>query len=414
MPVTFKVAAHDSESFDSGQRFRPSLNVVKPADVLRTTWAAGTETYNHETQSTSGLSCKDLIQSSLQESTSADLKNYSPQNNGFMQSIVTAYNRHHNLVIRPDDVWIAILSQFNLYVNANAESLRSKFVSHEGKEKITVKCVAPSRYDVDYKWMADEMTKQLKEKIVDPELHGFIIPSFSTTTPVDSTIGCVMMMSTLKTYYAFKMYILCGIPSITLLGTKEDYEDMYRRLDKFDQFGEEPRVFAALLRPIIREFADAFSSSANGQLNLDFWSRICHYRPGGSGPDYISGWSTAFCVWGKEGKWQGPNLESFANPISDKERVESEAYYKDNLSSDFTAPPAVFFGDVRYPVVELEKIPNGYCEVDVLIDEFGREFECMMVAGHVGFTVSGEKRDTLQPSPQWFMFEKEEVVRVNN
>ncbi len=61
------------------------------------------------------------------------------------------------------------------------------------------------------------MTKQMKEKvnysgalctrpyysltiqkIVDPELHGFIIPNFSTTTPVDTTIGCVMMMSTLQ------------------------------------------------------------------------------------------------------------------------------------------------------------------------------------------------------------------------
>ncbi len=39
------------------------------------------------------------------------------------------------------------------------------FVSHQGKEKITVRCVAPSRYDVDYKWMADEMTKQMKEKV---------------------------------------------------------------------------------------------------------------------------------------------------------------------------------------------------------------------------------------------------------
>lgn len=73
----------------------------------------------------------DLIQSSLQKG--EDLKNFAPQNNGFMHAIVLAYNDHHNLVIRkstftkisehenltsykfrPDDVWIAILSQFYL------------------------------------------------------------------------------------------------------------------------------------------------------------------------------------------------------------------------------------------------------------------------------------------------------------
>lgn len=407
MPITFQIATHSSETFDTSGWH--SFTVEKPEDVLRMTWEPGTETYNSETQSFSGLSCKDLIQSSLQES--AELKNFFPQNNGFLQGIITAYNGHHNLVIRPDDVWIAILSQFNLYVNANAEALRSKFVSHQGKEKITVRCVAPSRYDVDYKWMADEMTKQMKDKAVDPELHGFIIPNFSTTTPVDTTIGCVMMMSTLQKYFSYETVLMCGIPSVTLLGTKQDYEDIYRRLDKLDSFGEEPRVFAALLRPVIREFVEAFNS-ASAQANLEFWSRICHYRAGGSGPSYLSGWATAFCVWGKKGNWQGPKLETFASPISEEERLESERYYvSDGLGFSFSAPPALFFGDLRFPVVELSKIPNGYCEVDVRIDEFGTEYECMMVAGHVGFVVSGERSDTIQPSPQWFLFEKEESSR---
>ncbi len=154
------------------------------------------------------------------------------------------------------------------------------------------------------------------------------------------------------------------------------------------------------------------SITRSAQANLEFWSRICHYRAGGSGPSYLSGWATAFYVWGKKGNWQGPKLETFASPISEEERLESERYYvSDGLGFSFSAPPALFFGDVRYPVVEFSKIPNGYCEVDVRIDEFGTEYECVMVAGHVGFVVSGERRDILQPSPQWFLFEKEESSR---
>jgi len=303
--------------------------------------------------------------------------------------------------------------------------LRSKFVSQEGKEKIIVYVDVTSRYHVSYDWMAKEMTKEMKKKIVDPELQSFIVPNFTTTTPVDTAIGCIMMMATLKNYFDYVCCLDCGIPSITLLGTREDYEDIHTRLDKFEEFGDEPRVFAALLRPIIREFIEAFqlndgnSDADAAPPNPEFWGRICHYKAGSSGPDYLSGWATAFCVWNNDGKWQGPELATFTDPISDEERLASNAYYEAHPksrwdSSGFYSPPPVFFGEVRYPVLDFSKVPNGFCEVDVLVDEFGTEYECVMVAGHVGFTVSGERSDTLQPSPQWFMFEKEEVVQTIN
>lgn len=53
-------------------------------------------------------------------------------------------------------------------VDANAEALRSTFVSHEGKETIVVEVNAPTRYHVNYDWMAKEMTKQLKKKASSP------------------------------------------------------------------------------------------------------------------------------------------------------------------------------------------------------------------------------------------------------
>lgn len=59
--------------------------------------------------------------------------------NGLVSAIVEAYNTHHNLVLRPDDIWQAILTQFSFYVNANAEALRDKFVDFEGKKKLVIK-----------------------------------------------------------------------------------------------------------------------------------------------------------------------------------------------------------------------------------------------------------------------------------
>ncbi|EFA86410.1 hypothetical protein PPL_00202 [Heterostelium album PN500] len=60
-----------------------------------------------------------------------DLGNYYLGNNSFLQACYLAYSQHHNLVIRPDDIWIAIMTQFSFYLNAHAEQLRSKIVSHD-------------------------------------------------------------------------------------------------------------------------------------------------------------------------------------------------------------------------------------------------------------------------------------------
>jgi len=102
------------------------------------------------------------------------------------------------------------------------------------------------------------------------------------------------------------MMLDCGIPSVNLEGEKSDWEKLLARVDKLKEFGTETKAWAALLRPIFRRFVKAFDV----EPDTDFWGRVCHYS-GGSGPTYLSGWITAFCVWNNEGKWQGP-------PISDQ------------------------------------------------------------------------------------------------
>ena len=53
-------------------------------------------------------------------------------------------------------------------------------------------------------------------------------------------------------------------------------------------------------------------------------------------------------------------------------------------------------------------VPGGFCEVDVELDDNGEMFPCMMVSGHLAYSVEGEKKDTVRPCPSWFMFVKGE------
>ncbi|KAI0935488.1 hypothetical protein AcV5_003903 [Taiwanofungus camphoratus] len=99
-------------------------------------------------------------------------------------------------------------------------------------------------------------------------------------------------MSTRECYRYFQVISTCGIPSVTLDGKKQDWEKLLDRVDRLDGFGEEPRTWATMLRPVLRRFV----SVVGGQPDIAFWDNIVHRATVLCGPDDISGWTTAFCV----------------------------------------------------------------------------------------------------------------------
>ncbi|KAF9558304.1 hypothetical protein CPC08DRAFT_667741 [Agrocybe pediades] len=369
MPVTFKVASHDAAKVKPSYEYR-SLNTAD--ELLASTWGKKAKT----TRS------KELLQSSL---VNPDFSRIAATHNGFVNTVIDAYNAHHHLVLRPDDVWIAILGQFNFYVNTHAEDLRSHFVAHEGKKELVVQAVG-TRYTVDFGSLAHQMTDQIHNNVVDKDLQDWILPDFSTTTKSDIVTCAVLMMATLKAYFNYRFCLRCGIPSVTLEGERSDWVKILERVDKLDTFGEEPKAWATLLRPILRRFVGAF----DGEPDLDFWGKVCHRYGMGSGPRYLSGWITAFCVWSNQGKWQGPSL------LPDPHAYNPGGILKLQLDG------------VQYGYVDSQDVPTAFCEVDVKLDDNGEIFDCMMVSGHIAKLTTGEDLDTVRPMPAWFMFIKEE------
>ncbi|KAK3720054.1 hypothetical protein LTR37_003877 [Vermiconidia calcicola] len=111
--------------------------------------------------------CLELLQSSFDANTEPAML---PRTNGFVNAAITAYNQHHHLIIRPEDVWTAIITQFNFYVNAHAEELRDKFVAHEGKKELRLE-YAGNRYSFDFSIFAEQMGQLIQKNVVDPELR---------------------------------------------------------------------------------------------------------------------------------------------------------------------------------------------------------------------------------------------------
>jgi hypothetical protein len=152
--------------------------------------------------------------------------------------------------------------------------------------------------------MSGAMTKIMEENIIDKDLRDWIIPDFSTTTVTDATVASITMMATMKEYFSYTFDLRCGIPRVTLEGTQEDWVKILSRLEKLKEYGVYTIAWYHLLHPIISMFVSAYEHP-NAQTNLDLWQKVAHHSGGGSGPTFLSGWITAFCVFNEQGIWMG-------------------------------------------------------------------------------------------------------------
>ena len=249
---------------------------------------------------------KDIIHSSM----GSTLKDVKPQRNGFVYTVLECYNEHHALTIRPDDVWLAILTQFSCFVNGNAEALRSLFVLHDGKKELSME-VEQEKGKVDWglvvQMLVETMNAKIQENVVDPELRQWIIPAFSTTNANDRIVAGMVMMATVKEYFTFRICLHCGIPRVTLEGEREDWVYILNRIEKLKEFGPQTTAWYRLLHPILSRFVKAFDNP-DGPENLEFWSKVAHFESFGSGPTWLSGWITAFMAFVEKGQWKGDNV----------------------------------------------------------------------------------------------------------
>jgi hypothetical protein len=282
--------------------------------------------------------------------------------------------------------------------------------------------------------MARTMADVIRENVVDPSLRAWIIPDFSTTTTNDTTVCSIVMMATLKEYFSYKFALRCGIPHVTLEGEKKDWENILQRLEKLKEYGVQTTAWYHLLVPIISRFVKAFDEP-HGKENIDFWQKVAHYEGGGSGPTFLSGWITAFCVFDAQGKWLGDQFRevriilnddmTLTRTIQEVKTAEAEPslssaeFIKKYMASQVTHPTDELFilDHMPYHRIDTDDIPPAHAQVDVKLDDNGELFDCVLTAGLVGsmvrdskgigFNLHGNgKGDVVSPLAGWWMYTK--------
>lgn len=278
------------------------------------------------------------------------------------------------MIIRSEDVWFAIITQFSFYVNGHAEELRSFFVSFGGKRKLTIRQELP----MDLEQFAKDMTTLVAQNIKDPALREWILPAFTTTTNTDRVVASILMIGTMKKYFVYDLSEVCGIPSVMLLGERSDWLDILQRLSFLTTVNghKELLLWYSFLKPIVSSFVRTFDAPSSTDI-VDFWRNIvredglCGLERG------VTGWINAFCFWDAEGKLTrvGMIMQNSGNSVV---RTESKAKLDYLCKSGCIDWPDLPAGFVHVPVHI--KFPS----IDV-------KYVATMVAGSVGWRALDSK-----------------------
>lgn len=341
-----------------------------------------------------------------------------------VEMILDAYSNHHNIMIRPDDVWLTIMIQFSYYVNGHSEELRDIFVDHEGKKELNI--AIP---DYNFSRMPELFKKEIKKNVKNPELADWMDPKFSTTTEADRITCAIVLMGCHKEYFNYSGKCGCGIPKVTIKGSLTDWINMRDKLNKLLEFNLDNNYMVTwhkMLVPIINNFIKCYDKP-----DLNWWSKIlyghcqvseCLSSMGeGYRPSSITGWITGLCLFSNKGFYLNGNYKlnsSTEGFIVTKPKISknNKEFFGDDNNKFMRVPK-----DERTPQMqeyykfldehpyyfELDKrnIPKSYVEVDVNIVNLGtgKKHKCNFYGGLFLSRVVG--KNTLKAQPHWHINE---------
>lgn len=197
-----------------------------------------------------------------------DCSMFLPQQSIFFNCMVEAFANHYSVTLSPDIIWTVISQQFSHYINLDPEKYRDKLVNHEGKMELSVE----TKYDlyspkVEWDKILSDFDAQIAQN-TKGNIADVMRADFSTTGTTERIASQVMLMSTVKAFFSFVIFYHCGIPSITIEGTPDDWRKIIKKTEGFRSFDLEWWVDD--LTPILQEFVKA----AEGNANNDFWRNI--------------------------------------------------------------------------------------------------------------------------------------------
>ena len=226
------------------------------------------------------------------------------------------YAEHRPIVLSPDMIWLVINQQLAKHIADNAEKFRDIIVSHEGKLEITIESDTDILTEnTDWSKILEGFYSQIDSKTIDSIAKDFVA-DFSTTGADEKIASVVTLMKGVESYFKYTVHhLICGIPSVTLTGTPEDWKKLLKKCDILKKFGLS--TWYQWLNPVLTEFIRA----AEGHPHLAFWKNTVQSGRdedfslgGGCIPDshVVDGWCVALFLYDEDDE-----ILSFTKAYSD-------------------------------------------------------------------------------------------------
>ena len=179
-------------------------------------------------------------------------------------------------------------------------------------------------------------------------------------------------------------------PSITLLGTSDDWSSLRRRARRFAEFGLAP--WTAALLPVL----DQFVAASGGHVDTAFWR--CFYKWNeNSGGDVVSGWINVLF----------PYIVEFDlrcdTPVTDvRAWIERLKIFQ---GTPVANPHALQRADAAAVGPREPEFPSGLCEVPLGWQYRGETIELDVAGGFVGVSQDQETL-AVRPAIGWAVCER--------
>eukprot|EP01048_Picozoa_sp_COSAG05_P001824 COSAG05_NODE_65_length_22456_cov_17.448540_11_plen_955_part_00 len=222
---------------------------------------------------------------------------------GFIAAIITAFDGHYPLALRPEHIWTLIVQGVATHIRCHQEELQSRFVKHEGKQTLLISRdqFVLGQSGNDWASVVAEFSEQLKSNTVAD--CKMLATEFSSTTVDESVCGQIVVMHLLDKFFDYEVLTCCGFPTISLEGSLADWKKLEQDAHTLVQskcLTDFANKWLAALQPVLHRFVTQYENPS--QVDVKFWQSMCKRggELGSGGRTWLNGWFNVFFPYLKD------------------------------------------------------------------------------------------------------------------
>jgi hypothetical protein len=343
----------------------------------------------------------------------------------FVAAIHRAFKDHRPLCLSPDMIWLLICQGVANHINGHAEELRPRLVPHRGQATLAVRRDDFVKGSPENPWpeVFSDLSAQIRGHI-GPAIDRFL-PHFTTTGPVERAAAEVVLLETMRSYFAYEVHTRCGIPAITLEGTSEDWRAVAQRARSFGDLG-----LGWWIDPL-GAVLDQFARASRGDVDRPFWRSLYKLHDESGGPK-VTGWVLTLFPYLKDWRtgratmrnpWLTEELQPIRYDDIDFDDIEVVDIESDEIDED--DGKKIDFDDLRQDDIEgnkeagepdyepdgptIEQFPGGLSSAPFRWEYPDRTFDMDFLGGFVGVAQDPETL-ALRPEIGWAVREAGETA----